>query len=114
MDARVRMIWYGDHGEIFFAWGECTDVSRSGMQIELDSYTIVGPEMRSVTFRFAGPVDFGGSATVRHRTQQGTKTIVGLEFNDGLEWSPELDAASELTRLARVLREGSTQPVAMA
>ena len=105
LEARLRLVWYGETGEIHYVWATCIDISRHGMQVELDNHSVTDPNVRKVSFRFSDPEGFAGSALVRHVRERSPKYVLGLEFLGGLEWNPELILYSDLVRLVQQLSQ---------
>lgn len=79
------MSWADREGNQKFAQGQVTDVSETGMRIEMRE-----PLARHayVSFR-VDQLALQGSASVRSCKKQATKYLLGLEFAGGLKWKPK-------------------------
>jgi hypothetical protein len=77
---QVRISWEDLGGFPKYALAKCVDVSESGMRIEVPEAI---PARSKVSMR-ADPINFFGSATVKHVTRRGSKFILGLELSHAL------------------------------
>ncbi len=84
---KARAIVYWDSGErgILSTWGECLDISESGMRLQLGESFPRG----SYVHVSVGALDFGAFGIVRHSDTRG---IIGVEFR------PETVEPEQLTR----------------
>jgi hypothetical protein len=74
---QVRISWEDVGGLPKYAFAKCLDVSSTGMRIEVPESI---PTRSRISMR-VDPIDFHGSAIVKHVARRGTKYIVGLELS---------------------------------
>lgn len=88
----LRVSWLGSSGEPKMAThARVINVSECGMAVELPEPPLSNSLVRFQSERYR----LVGSGSVRHFRKFGPKFIVGLEFSDGLRWSPPPDDVPE-------------------
>src|ERR1700689_1878387 len=87
----VTLIWRDSRGDNKFATVRATDISESGMRLQMPE---APPVHTYVTLR-ATTLGLIGSASVRYCARTtASKYTVGAEFTAGLRWTPRKQAAS--------------------
>ncbi len=89
IEPRVEISYQGGDGLYHRLNGICTDISESGIQVEINGPI---PVQTYVTITVSNP-KLRGSASVRYSRPKGVKFLVGLEFSGGLTWNPEAASA---------------------
>ena len=72
--ARIAVMWENDEGAAQWAWGQCRDISESGVRFDVSQLI---PASKAVYVRIAD-LSIDSYGVVRHSTVHGT---VGVEFN---------------------------------
>lgn len=83
LGARVRVTWQDERGDPKVANGRCSDISETGLGVELDEPI---PLRSYVQFRIKD-IKFEGSGSVRYLGWCRMKRHVGLEFSGTLRWT---------------------------
>src|ERR1700722_15980049 len=80
----LRVFWLNARGEVKRTRTRARTISESGIAIELPDDALPSSMVRFQSEQFA----IKGAGAVRHCEREGTKWIVGLEFIEGLRWTP--------------------------
>jgi hypothetical protein len=80
----VLLVWADSHGGERCLWGRCTNVSESGLRLQLHNPV---PTRLYVNFRI-DLLRLNGSGSVRYCRREGDTFATGIEFSGGLKWVP--------------------------
>ena len=81
-DARIRVSWTDEHGDISYAIGRCIDIAQTGVRVESRDPI---PPRTMVNFQIESPF-FGGSSVVRWCNRSRVRYQMGLAFS-GVKWA---------------------------